>query len=121
MAGDVEGSVRGLPIACTLSAAEQAGRREEATRVLFAGCRKVSELEDGYAYEFPGGDEQIEALTRFVVAERECCTFFTFELTFEPDRGPVHLRMRGPRGTKEFIRGSMDEGFVRRHGIRDKG
>ena len=121
MAGSVEGSVRGLPIACTLSAAEQAGRREEVTRALFARCRKVSELEDGYAYEFPGGEEQIEALTRFVVAERECCTFFIFELTFEPDRGPVHLRIRGPQGTKEFIRGSMDEGFLRRHGIIDKG
>ena len=121
MAGGVEESVRGLPIACTLSAVEQAGRREGATRALFAGCREVRELEDGYAYEFPGGDEQIEALTRFVVAERGCCRFFTFELTCEPDRGPVYLRMRGPRGTKEFIRGSMYEGFVRRHGTRDKG
>src|ERR687894_914553 len=89
MAGGVEGSVRGLPIACTLSEVEQAGRREGATRALFAGCREVRELEDGYAFEFPGGDEQIEALTRFVVAERGCCRFFTFELTFEADRGPV--------------------------------
>jgi hypothetical protein len=32
-----------------------------------------------------------------------CCPFFTFELTFEPDSGPIWLRVRGQEGVKEFI------------------
>lgn len=113
MAGGVAGSARELTIVCTLSGAEQTDRRQEATRKLFAGCWRVGELEDGYVFEFPGDNDRVEALTRFIMAERECCTFFTFELTFEPGRGPVHLRMRGPRDTKEFIR--------RRSGIEEAG
>lgn len=90
-------------------------------RALFAGCRRVSELEDGYAFEFPGSRDQVEALARFITTERDCCPFFTFELVFEPDRGPVRLRMRGPRGAREFIRENMDEEFARKHEMGDRG
>lgn len=39
----------------------------------------------------------------FVVLERKCCPFLTFELVFEQEGGPIALRMRGPGGTKEFM------------------
>lgn len=41
-------------------------------------------------------------LTEFIVAERSCCPFFTFELAFETDG--ILLRVRGPQGTRQFIR-----------------
>jgi hypothetical protein len=40
-------------------------------------------------------------LTAFIVAERACCPFFTFELAFGP--GGILLRVRGPEGTKQFV------------------
>ena len=43
-------------------------------------------------------------LLDFIVFERACCPFFTFELTFEPDSGPIWLRLRGQEGVKEFIK-----------------
>jgi hypothetical protein len=92
-----------LPIACELSEAGLRERREELSRGLFAGCRSMRELEDGYEVVFPGGGEWIERLARFVAAERECCGFLSFELRFEPAMGPVSLRMRGPEGTREFL------------------
>jgi hypothetical protein len=104
-----------LPIACDLPGAEQRSRREEISRALFSGCESVRELEDGYEFVFPGGEEWIEGLARFVAEERKCCRFFTFEFLFEPDLGPVSLRMRGPEGTREFLAGQFTEEFASQH------
>ena len=65
-------------------------------------------------FVFPEGEEWIEGLARFVAEERECCCF-AFELLFEPDVGPISLRMRGPAGTKEFLAGQFTEEFAREH------
>ena len=96
-----------LPIARELSEVEQRSRREEISGELLGGCEDVRELEDGYEFIFPGGEEWVERLTHFVASERKCCRFFAFELRFEPDLGPVSLRMRGPAGTKEFLAGQF--------------
>ena len=103
MGAEAKRSVRELPIACGLSGREQRERREELSRELFSGCLRTDEFADGYEFVFPGGAEWAEKLVRFVASERECCRFFAFEILFEPDGGPISLRMRGPEGTKEFI------------------
>ena len=97
-------SVGGLPIACSLSDGKQRERREELSRELFSGRFSTEELEDGYGFVFPGGAEWAEKLVSFVVSERECCPFFTFEMIFEPEGGPISLRVRGPKGAREFMR-----------------
>ena len=96
--------VKELPLACGLSDREQTKRREELSRDLFSGCLRTNELDDGYEFVFPGGVEWAGKLVSFVVSERECCPFFTFELLFEPGGGPISLRVRGPEGAKEFAR-----------------
>ncbi len=42
-------------------------------------------------------------------AERQCCSFLTFELLFEPDHGPIWLRVRGSEEVKSFLRGLMSQ------------
>lgn len=106
-----------LPIACELSEGAQRVRREEISRELFGGCKDVRELKNGYEFVFPGGEEWIERLARFVATERECCRFFTFELLLEPDLGPVLLRVRGPEGTREFLAGQFSQEFAREHSL----
>lgn len=106
-----------LPVACELSAKDQSSRREETVHGLFSGCKDVRELEHGYELAFPGGEEWTLALARFISSERECCRFLTFELLFEPDLGPVSLRMCGPQETKEFLAGQFPEEFVREHSL----
>lgn len=91
------------PVACNLTTSEQS-RRQEIAREIFEGCQRIDELVDGYALSYPGSAEWATKLTEFVVFERSCCPFFTFELVFEPDGGPIRLQARGPEGTKEFIR-----------------
>lgn len=100
---------RGLPIACELPGPGLRERREELSRGLFSGCEGTKELDDGYEFVFPGGAGWAEKLVRFVVSERECCRFFAFELIFGPDGGAISLRLRGPEGTKEFIRAGLPE------------
>ncbi len=55
----------------------------------------------------PGKGTWCAKIAEWVMLERRCCPFLSFELVFEADRGPVELRLRGPQGTKEFIRGEL--------------
>lgn len=96
-----------LAIACKLSEAEQAIREEELARDIFSNCQEVTALADGYAFRFAGDSEWAAKLVEFIALERKCCPFFTFELAFEPQEGPVWLRLRGPEGVKAFIEQSF--------------
>jgi hypothetical protein len=104
MDAEMSHSRRESPIACKLTGEEQQKRREELSRELFSGRVSARELEDGYEFVFPGEAEWAEKLVSFVVYERECCPFFSFEVLFEPGGGPISLRVRGPEGAKEFAR-----------------
>jgi hypothetical protein len=39
-----------------------------------------------------------------IVAERDRCPFLTFELTAQPNTGPVSVHVTGPAGTKDFLK-----------------
>ncbi len=92
-----------LPLACSLSEPDLAKRRQELAENVSGGVLKVDELEDGYAFAFPGNAEWATRLIELVNAERACCPFFAFELIFEPDLGPILLKVTGPKSVKEFI------------------
>ena len=103
MAKNLELPVSDLPIACSLSEHERVERGEEISD-LFKGVQQVHELADGYAYRFPGNEEWGSRLPKFIVGERSCCPFFTFELSFEPNQGPIWLHISGPEGVKGFMK-----------------
>jgi hypothetical protein len=94
---------RALPIACTLSDPGEVEARLAAVEGIFSGVTEKHELTDGYEFVFPGDDAQAARLMRFVEAERKCCPFFIFELIFEQSSGPIHLRLRGAAGVKDFL------------------
>ena len=94
---------REIPIACNLSAQDQNQRRRELVR-LFEHARQSRGLRDGYEFTFPGSAELTAKLAGFVASERECCPFFAFELLFEPGKGPILLRIKGPEGAKDLIK-----------------
>lgn len=58
-------------------------------------------LPNGYGIRFP--PDALESVARFVVNERKCCPFLSFELTLGPDAGPLWLRMTGPDGTRAVL------------------
>ena len=89
--------------ACNLSGSELARRRRELAENVFGGVLRVEEIDDGYAFAFPGDEEWALGLARFVATERKCCPFFAFELAFAPEGGEILLRIKGPEGVKDFI------------------
>jgi hypothetical protein len=95
--------IEGLPIACNLCGADLANRGDEIEQELFQFVKEVRELSDGFAYRFPASDPWPQMALDFILEERKCCPFFTFELVFEPGEGPMWLHLRGGEGVKEFI------------------
>src|SRR5258708_19102548 len=100
---DVELTNEEVPLACSLTATELATRGEEIID-LFNGVEQVQELSDGYALRFPGTSSWPQRVLDFIQGERNCCLFFTFELVFVPNQGPIWLHIRGPEGVKEMVR-----------------
>ena len=95
-----------LPLACTLTAPELVTRGAEIDD-LFTGVQQTEELTDGYALRFPGSPTWAERLLSFIQGERSCCLFFTFELVFQPNQGPIWLHIRGPEGVKGMVRETL--------------
>src|SRR5262245_22730552 len=91
-------------IACLLSERERAIRADEIMRDLIDAIESVVELDDGYAYRFPAGEPWADRVVEFMQAERRCCPFATYEVTFAPQQGPVWLRVRGSAAVKRFVR-----------------
>lgn len=98
-----------LPIACTLGNRELAERAERLRQDLFAGAEERRELADGYAFRFAGTGPWGDRIAAFIASERQCCPFFRFEVSYEPEFGPIWLRMSGPDGTSAFIRGLLGD------------
>jgi hypothetical protein len=93
-----------VPIACNLSEADLALREAEIANDIFRGCEQVEELADGYAFKFQEAEHWAGRLLSFVLEERKCCPFFTFDLIFEPQKGPIWLQLRGDERVKLFVK-----------------
>lgn len=97
-----------LPIVCTLSPATLRARREGLLSELLRRAHEHEPLPDGYRLRFAATTANLTALTRTVEAERRCCRFLRFNITIEPDEGPLSLELSGPPGTREFITALLD-------------
>jgi hypothetical protein len=92
-----------IPIACTLSPAALRDRRERLLAEIVRHATEHQELPDGYRLRFAAGDDILATILQVVEAERRCCRFLQFQITVEPDGGPISLELSGPPGTGEFI------------------
>ena len=101
-----DGQEENVPLACSLTAAELRVRGEE-NGALFARATGVHELLDGYRFDFPAQADQARSLLQFILAERDCCPFFTFELAFPSPHRVIQLTVRGREGVKEIVAASV--------------
>ena len=108
MKQDVALTAEDLPLACTLTAPELVTRGAEIDD-LFTGVQQTEELTDGYALRFPGSPTWAERLLSFIQGERSCCLFFTFELVFQPNQGPIWLHIRGKITSLSLLTSSLLE------------
>ena len=92
-----------VPIACSLDGEDRQRRGAEIAHLFREGLLEVRRLPDGYALRFPGQPTWAAWLLAFILGERACCPFFTFELIFQPEQGPIWLHLRGPDGAADYV------------------
>jgi hypothetical protein len=96
-------------LSCKLTTPELQKRKETILASLKTQMLEKRELKDGYAFKFPGTDKMLDELTEFIKTERECCDFFTFNLSISGDKSEAWLELTGVDGAKDFI--SSELGF----------
>ena len=90
-----------LPVVCTLTPETIATRKTALLPNLVARAEAREDLANGMRLRLPA--DALAAILTTVDAERRCCRFLRFEITAEPDLGPIWLSLSGPRGTREFL------------------
>lgn len=89
------------PIVCKLTSKELQERKANVIALLKKEVIERKELPDGYSYKFKGDDRSIDNLVSFVKTERQCCGFFTFNISITEDF--AFLELTGPDGAKDFV------------------
>ena len=99
------------PIACQLKALNAAQRARQRILVETARAKilKTSELEDGYALQFPPDQETVLELAEWLSLERRCCAFAEFAIEWRWD-DTVWVRLTGGQGAKEVLAAEMGIG-----------
>lgn len=92
-----------IPVACTLGPADLQRRRTEMLDGLVQQAVQREAIAGGIRLRFPATSDILTAITRVVDAERQCCRFLRFQLTVDPDEGPVWLTLTGPAGTEALL------------------
>lgn len=64
----------------------------------------ITELENGYRYQFPGDSETLRLINEWVSMERKCCPFLTFTVIASHEEEPVLLQLTGNDEAKAFLR-----------------
>lgn len=100
--------MRELPVACTLGPAALAARRAGLLSELLGRADGHEELANGHRLSFAPARDTLDLIVKTVEAERQCCRFLRFQITIEPDEGPVSVELTGPPGTREFVAALFD-------------
>jgi hypothetical protein len=90
-----------LPVVCTLTRDTAATRKAGLLPDLVRRADTKEDIANGIHFRFP--PDVLSALAATIDAERQCCRFLRFEITVEPDGGPISLSLSGPPGTREFL------------------
>ena len=99
---------KGGDLTCSFTSAELQKRKQTVLSSLQKQVLEKKELENGYAFKFNGSDKMIDELTDFVKSERQCCNFFTFNLSMSGDTRYVWFEIKGPGHAKEFIKSELE-------------
>jgi hypothetical protein len=86
--------VTSIPIACTLSAADQTLRGDEWRRFLNADVVEVIRSESSARLRLADGEDVITTAVDLARREKTCCAFFEFVLELLPEA--VWLRVSAP-------------------------
>jgi len=97
------------PLVCLLTGAEQAERKEILQKEIFSRVKKVEELEMGYIFYFEYEEMFLMKMTDYIIAENNCCPFFTFETKLHSKDDVVLKIISSSKQAKEMIKMTLIE------------
>ena len=81
----------------------------ENTQTCLRAVEECNELQDGYCFRFPGGDEWATRLAELCRQQQLLCPFLVFNLIRDSNNGPIYIKATGPQGAKQLIRSILSQ------------
>lgn len=88
---------------CNLLSEEKVKRQEMIRETIFPYIKNRVEHSNGFTYYFEDRNGMLEKLMEFIRIEKECCSFFRFDLSVLPFNQGLALQISGMNGIKEFL------------------
>lgn len=94
------------PIACDLTVftASERAEHKQLGDSLFAKVTHVVEHSDGFTLSFALDATVNKKIDRWLAKEKQCCPFFSFEITRDKAARSLGLQISGPPGAKAILR-----------------
>lgn len=73
-------------------------------KICLGAMEECNELQSGYCFRFPGGDEWATRLAELCRQQQKFCPFLVFDVIRDSSNGPIYLNATGPDGAKQLIR-----------------
>lgn len=94
-----------IALACKLTDRDQISRMNELHRTIFKKVDKTIEHAKSYELIFRHPDTGLPVeIAEFIRFERLCCPWLLFQLSFQPNEGPISLKMGNSAETKEMVK-----------------
>ena len=90
-------------MACALSDPEFDKRKSELLNQVLSEVKKVTSLEDGYAFFFEDDEDLLSNLFHYIQAEKRCCPFFRQEVVIEADAQGITWTLGGGKAVKAIL------------------
>lgn len=91
-------------LACKLTGPELLKRKSMLQKEIFAQVLKSEEKDDGYTFYFKDDEDFLLTMMDYVLAEKKCCPFLTYQLSIQPNGEGISLSVSGPPPAKDMIR-----------------
>jgi hypothetical protein len=75
----------------------------ETIKICLGAVQARNELQSGYCFRFPGGDEWAMRLNELCRQQQKFCPFLVFKLIRDSSNGSIYLNATGPDGAKQVI------------------
>lgn len=94
-----------LEIACTLNEAEVRQRKILARQIILPKIVEYHRAENGVDIQFANTPETFSEVEEFIVLEKGCCGFLSFDLAPKPipTNEPIKLKITAPSDAMKFI------------------
>ncbi|MVM31354.1 hypothetical protein GO755_15020 [Spirosoma sp. HMF4905] len=98
-----------IALACKLTDRDQVARMNELHQTIFKKVDRAIEHDNSYELVFQKADSQLnDELIEFIKFERLCCPWLLFQLTYQPEEGPISLTMGNSPETRDMVKLVME-------------